>query len=70
MRGGNYGWDIREGAHCFERRHELRLGGPDRSGRRVRPQPSGFSITGGYVYRGTQTTELVGRYVFGDFGTA
>ena len=27
----------------------------------------GGSITGGYVYRGTQNTNLVGRYVFGDF---
>ena len=28
----------------------------------------GFSITGGYVYRGTQATELTGRYIFGDYG--
>ena len=28
----------------------------------------GFSITGGYVYRGQQTTLIAGRYVFGDFG--
>jgi uncharacterized repeat protein (TIGR03806 family) len=29
----------------------------------------GFSITGGFVYRGRQTTELAGRYVFADFGS-
>src|SRR5688572_16063137 len=28
----------------------------------------GFSITGGYVYRGLQTTQVAGNYVFGDFG--
>jgi uncharacterized repeat protein (TIGR03806 family) len=66
-RGANYGWDLREGFQCTG-------GGTSCSsadftnpvaayGRDV-----GFSITGGYVYRGTQTTELVGRYVFGDFG--
>ena len=27
------------------------------------------SITGGYVYRGSQTTALRGRYLFGDFGS-
>src|SRR5690606_8735160 len=29
----------------------------------------GVSITGGFVYRGSQATTLRGRYVFGDFGT-
>src|SRR6185503_12489778 len=29
----------------------------------------GVSITGGYVYRGTQTTNLAGRFLFGDFGS-
>ena len=29
----------------------------------------GFSVTGGYVYRGTQTTEQFGRYIFADFGS-
>jgi hypothetical protein len=28
----------------------------------------GFSITGGYVYRGIQSTPLSGRYIFADFG--
>ena len=27
----------------------------------------GESVTGGYVYRGTQNTDLVGQYIYGDF---
>ena len=33
------------------------------------PRGDGQSITGGHVYRGTQTTDLVGQYIFGDFGS-
>ena len=29
----------------------------------------GSSVTGGYVYRGTEIGGLPGRYVFGDFGS-
>ena len=67
VRGANYGWDIREGFLC--------TGGGTSCGSTGFTDPVaaygrsvGFSITGGYVYRGTQTTELSGRYVFGDFG--
>jgi glucose/arabinose dehydrogenase len=65
--GGNYGWDIREGAHCFEPASGCQTAGL------IDPvaeydHDAGFSITGGYVYRGGQATEVAGRYVFGDFG--
>ena len=33
------------------------------------PRGDGQSITGGYVYRGTQTTDLAGQYIFTDFGS-
>jgi glucose/arabinose dehydrogenase len=66
-RGENYGWDIREGAHCFEP--------PTGCDTQDLTDPVaeygrdlGFSITGGYVYRGLQTTQVAGNYVFGDFG--
>jgi glucose/arabinose dehydrogenase len=39
------------------------LGGFPDSGR-------GISTTGGYVYRGSEIPELVGRYVFGDWSTS
>lgn len=65
-RGGNYGWDHREGAHCFEPGIGCQTGGL------IDPVAEydhsvGEAITGGYVYRGTQTTELFGRYIFADF---
>ncbi len=66
-RGGNYGWDVREGAHCFEPMTGCATAGlidpVAEYGRNL-----GFSITGGYVYRGLQTTQIAGRYVFADFG--
>lgn len=65
-RGGNYGWNIMEGAHCFTPPADcnttglrLPLAEYDRSG--------GCSVTGGYVYRGRRIPRLVGRYVFGDY---
>lgn len=33
------------------------------------PRGDGQSITGGYVYRGTQTTDLLGQYIYTDFGS-
>jgi glucose/arabinose dehydrogenase len=66
-RGGNYGWNVREGAHCFEPVSGCSTAGftdpVAEYGREL-----GFSITGGYVYRGGQSTGVAGRYVFGDFG--
>lgn len=65
-RGGNYGWDHREGAHCFEPPSNCQTTDL------IDPVAEyshafGAAITGGYVYRGTQTTEIFGRYVFADF---
>lgn len=66
-RGGNYGWNCREGSHPFEPANCL-------AGGLVEPvaeygRPLGHSVTGGYVYRGSAMPALVGRYVFGDFGS-
>lgn len=70
--GGNYGWRIREGAHCFNPSTNCTTsadGSPliDPVGEYGRTL--GSSITGGYVYRGTAIPALVGRFVFGDFGS-
>jgi glucose/arabinose dehydrogenase/mono/diheme cytochrome c family protein len=66
-RGGNYGWDFREGS----------VKGPSGA---LLPQDVtfaepvfeydhslGLSITGGMVYRGARFEELQGRYIYGDF---
>jgi uncharacterized repeat protein (TIGR03806 family) len=67
-RGGNYGWDVREGAHCFEPPSGCQTAGlTDPVAEYGRAM--GFSVTGGYLYRGTQTTEVRGRYIFADFGS-
>ena len=67
VRGANYGWDIREGFECAGGGTNCSSAGFTNPvaayGRSI-----GFSITGGYVYRGTQATELTGRYIFGDYG--
>ena len=65
-RGGNYGWDVREGGHCFEPASGCSTAGlldpVAEYGRNL-----GAAVTGGYVYRGAQAPALVGRYVFADF---
>ena len=68
--GGNYGWRIREGTHCFD----PPSGCPTENGGDPLIDPDveyghdlGASVTGGYVYRGAGVSALAGRYVFGDF---
>jgi uncharacterized repeat protein (TIGR03806 family) len=66
--GGNYGWRCREGAHDFNSAGTSGCG----SGGLIDPvaeygRDLGASITGGYVYRGSQPTALAGRFLFADF---
>lgn len=63
--GGNFGWRCREGVEPTN----LACGTP---GTMIDPvavygRSLGASITGGYVYRGSQNTNLFGRFIFGDF---
>ncbi len=66
-RGGNYGWRIMEGAHCFEPSTGCPRGGLELPAVEYAHSGSRCSITGGYVYRGTDVPELRGRYLFGDY---
>jgi glucose/arabinose dehydrogenase len=67
-KGGNYGWNLREGYHPF---------GPQGVGVRndlIEPiweyhHDIGKSITGGTVYRGKQFPELEGHYLHADYVT-
>jgi uncharacterized repeat protein (TIGR03806 family) len=63
--GGNYGWRVREGAHCYNATSCTSAGMIDPVAEYMHPR--GIATTGGFVYRGTQTTSLSGRYIFADF---
>jgi len=65
-RGGNYGWNVMEGAHCYSpsrgcNAQGLRLPISEYS------HAQGRSITGGFVYRGQAIPALRGRYLFADY---
>ena len=66
-KGKNYGWNIREGRHCYGSGSCSTEGLTDPVHEYGRTQ--GQSVTGGYVYRGNQLAELKGSYVYGDFVT-
>ncbi|MCA9079741.1 MAG: PQQ-dependent sugar dehydrogenase [Planctomycetaceae bacterium] len=67
-KGGNYGWNLREGHHVF--------GSVSSDDRMDLIEPVweydhqiGKSITGGTVYRGSKVPELIGKYLYADYVT-
>jgi len=81
VKGGNYGWNKREGLHSFPPRKPGAAGsdrtstGGDRSqAGMIDPvaeyhHREGVSVTGGYVYRGSDLPELRGKFVYADYQT-
>ena len=81
-KGGNYGWNIKEGAHCFDPNSPNTSpatcmdkgykGEPlidpiiDYDGHRI----NRTVVVGGYIYRGKALPELEGDYVFGDWSSS
>ncbi len=68
VKGGNYGWNVREGFHKFAGETEKTPEGM------IDPvweynHNIGKSITGGNVYRGQRASKLTGKYVYGDYVT-
>jgi glucose/arabinose dehydrogenase len=73
-KGGNYGWDCREGHVDYDERDNpssplCATAGPLKEPIAVYGRSDGSSITGGYIYRGPTLTDLIGRYVYGDFSS-
>ncbi|NXI91460.1 HIPL2 protein, partial [Psophia crepitans] len=67
VKGGNYGWRAKEGFECYDTKLCRNSSLDDilpifAYGRNV-----GKSVTGGYVYRGCESPNLNGLYIFGDF---
>jgi uncharacterized repeat protein (TIGR03806 family) len=75
VKGGNYGWRQREGAHCFNPATGCATPGSLLNGGIVIDPVTEYdhatggngSVTGGFVYRGSEIPDLVGQYVFADF---
>jgi glucose/arabinose dehydrogenase len=65
----DFGWDVFEGNASYEDKPR------NTAGRLIRPVVTygrrlGYSITGGYVYRGRRlAADQVGRYFYGDYGS-
>lgn len=68
-RGGNYGWDEREGAHCYEPSSGCRTTGLIDPVAEYDHSNGRCSITGGFVYRGNAVPALQGAYLYGDYCT-
>ncbi|XP_065486958.1 HHIP-like protein 2 [Caloenas nicobarica] len=67
VKGGNYGWRAKEGFECYDTKlcHNSSL--DDILPIFVYGRNVGKSVTGGYVYRGCESPNLNGLYIFGDF---
>lgn len=68
-RGGNYGWDCREGTSEFATTPSCSAATGLIAPVHEYDRSQGYSVTGGYVYRGTALPALVGHYVFADYGS-
>ena len=68
VRGGNYGWSVREGHELIQ--PNLPLGpGPILPTRVAISHADAASITGGFVYRGSNLPAIQNQYLFGDWVT-
>jgi glucose/arabinose dehydrogenase len=73
-KGGNYGWNIFEGFHCYTNAPSCQTQScSDTTGLKMPiweyTHSVGISITGGYVYRGPGVPELNGKYIYADYGS-
>ena len=81
-RGGNYGWNVKEGTHCFDAENNrvspatcpttdpntgIALTDPVIEYAHQSNNGLGLVVVGGHVYRGGDLRHLRGRYIFGDW---
>jgi glucose/arabinose dehydrogenase len=67
-KGGNYGWHVMEGFHCYNPNSHC-----DQSGLTMpvweygHNSDGGYSITGGFVYELENPKDLKGKYIYADY---
>jgi len=66
-KGGNYGWRTMEGFSCFNPASGCDQEGLEMPILEYTHTNGDRSITGGFVYRGSEISELQGLYVYADF---
>ena len=69
QKGGNYGWNFREGFIAGPRSIPSRLQVTAIDPIHDYPRSDGYSVTGGVVYRGDRFPEIFAHYLFADYGT-
>jgi glucose/arabinose dehydrogenase len=69
LTGHNFGWNLREGRHCFAA-DPCDAPGLTAPVVEYKHGDLGCSVTGGFVYRGKALPALVGAYFYADFCTA
>lgn len=65
-KGGNYGWRLMEGTHCYNPGTGCNIK------EMIAPiteyqHSEGVSVSGGYVYNGTKNQQIKGKYIFADW---
>ena len=63
----NFGWDDREGLHCYEPMNGCLTAGRTDPVTEHSANSNWHSVIGGQVYRGTCFPDLVGTYFYGDY---
>lgn len=67
--GGNYGWNIMEGTHCFDPPEGCDTSGLELPVWEYDRSQGDVSVTGGYVYRGPTLEGLTGQYIYADYAS-
>lgn len=73
VRGGNYGWNKMEGNSCYNNFWEISQDEDCLTKEFAQPiftyphDAGNCSVTGGYIYRGSQIEHLRGLYIYADF---